>query len=157
MHRHLSELSITSLLRNLPIYCYQPDETHIAAGMSDGTLSVRRRQSKPTSTDLPFSASAMRTGAFEFFLGGTASKIGQGTVRNKIKTKPLGDENELRVESRRSKRLKEYDRLMKGFKYSAVLDSVLRKVCELAWNRCFANGPHFSKFHQQQNSRSYRS
>jgi U3 small nucleolar RNA-associated protein 15 len=39
-----------------------------------------------------------------------------------------GDLDEFRVEGRRSKRLKEYDQLLKGFKYSAALDSVLRKV-----------------------------
>jgi U3 small nucleolar RNA-associated protein 15 len=36
--------------------------------------------------------------------------------------------DEFKVESRRRRRLKEYDRLLKGFKYSAALDSALRKV-----------------------------
>jgi U3 small nucleolar RNA-associated protein 15 len=36
--------------------------------------------------------------------------------------------DEFKVESKRRRRLKEYDRLLKGFKYSAALDSALRKV-----------------------------
>jgi U3 small nucleolar RNA-associated protein 15 len=106
----------------------QPDETHIAAGMSDGTLSVRRRQPKASEgADQPFAA-ALKSGAFETFLGGTLPAIGQGRTKSKTKPKPTGDVDELRIESRRAKRLKEYDRLLKGFKYSAALDSVLRKV-----------------------------
>lgn len=112
-----------------PVLCLavSPDETHIAAGMSDGTLSVRRRQPKASEgADQPFAA-ALKSGAFETFLGGTLPAIGQGRTKSKIKPKPTGDVDELRIESRRAKRLKEYDRLLKGFKYSAALDSVLRK------------------------------
>jgi U3 small nucleolar RNA-associated protein 15 len=127
--------------------------------MTDGTLSVRRRQTKPltgTASDLPFSASTLRSGTFESFLGGSVSAIGQGTVRSKTKTKPLGDENEWRVESKRSKRLKEYDRLMKGFKYSAALDSVLRKVSATTCYYVSPDSARSSKFRQQQHSRSFR-
>jgi len=96
--------------------------------MSDGTLSVRRRQPKASEgADQPFTA-ALKSGAFETFLGGTLPAIGQGRTKSKTKPKPTGDVDELRIESRRAKRLKEYDRLLKGFKYSAALDSVLKKV-----------------------------
>lgn len=55
--------------------------------------------------------------------------IGEGAV-SKQRSKAVGDVGEIRVsESRRQKRLKPYDRLLKSFKYSAALDSVLRKVC----------------------------
>ncbi|TFK55918.1 WD40 repeat-like protein [Heliocybe sulcata] len=110
-----------------PVLCVaiSPDETHIAAGMSDGTLSVRRRQPKASeaSSDALFAAAA----TFESFLGGSLPGIGEGKVKSKVKSKPVGDVDEMRVESRRRKRLREYDRLLKGFKYSAALDSVLRK------------------------------
>ena len=99
--------------------------------MSDGTLSVRRRQlkvSEPSASDLLTSAATLRSGSYESFLSANAAPIGQGLVKNKTKPKALGDEDEFRVESKRSKRLKEYDRLLKGFRYSAALDSVLRKV-----------------------------
>jgi len=109
-----------------------PDDTHIVAGMSDGTLSVRRRQpraSEAAASELPFSSAALRSGTFESFLGGTLPAIGQGRIRDKVKSKAstAGDVDEFRVESKRTKRLKEFDRLLKGFKYSAALDSVLRK------------------------------
>ncbi|KAF7355352.1 WD40 repeat-like protein [Mycena sanguinolenta] len=114
-----------------PILCLaiSPDETHIAAGMSDGTLSVRRRQPKASETagDPAFSAAALRSGAFESFLGSSFPTLGQGSVKQKTKSKPVGDVDEFRVESRRAKRLRDYDRLLKSFKYSAALDSVLRK------------------------------
>ena len=101
--------------------------------MSDGTLSVRRRQpkaSEPASQDL-FSIASLRSGAFESFLGGALPTLGQGRVKEKKKSKPIGDVDELKVESKRKRRLREYDRLLKNFKYSAALDSVLRKVCPL--------------------------
>lgn len=99
--------------------------------MSDGTLSVRRRQPKASEgTEQPFNA-ALKSGAFETFLGGTLPAVGQGRVKSKVKFKPTGDVDELRIESRRARRLKEYDRLLKGFKYSAALDAALRKVCSI--------------------------
>ncbi|KAI0796676.1 WD40 repeat-like protein [Abortiporus biennis] len=112
-----------------PILCMavSPDESHLAVGMSDGTLSVRRRHTKGAGTTIgEFASVSLRSGAFESILGNLPS-IGQGHVKSKVKSKPLGDVDELRVESKRKKRLKEYDRLLKNFKYSAALDSVLRK------------------------------
>ncbi|KAJ7179093.1 WD40 repeat-like protein [Mycena filopes] len=111
-----------------PILCLaiSPDETHIAAGMSDGTLSVRRRQPKASEASGD-AASALRSGAFESFLGTSFPSLGQGSLRQKTKPKALGDVDEFRVESRRAKRLRDYDRLLKSFKYSAALDTVLRK------------------------------
>ncbi|KAI6119301.1 Trp-Asp repeat-containing protein [Pisolithus croceorrhizus] len=103
-----------------------PDETHIAAGMSDGTLSVRRRQSKVSETSMEYTT-ALKTGTYETFLGGTLPLVGQGRVKTKTKAKAVGDAGELRVESRRVKRLKQYDRFLKAFKYSAALDAVLQK------------------------------
>lgn len=97
--------------------------------MSDGTLSIRRRQAKASenaANDL-FSLPALKSGAYESFLGNLPS-IGLGHVKSKQKSKPVGDVDEFRVESKRKKRLKEYDRLLKSFQYSAALDSVLHKV-----------------------------
>ena len=109
-----------------------PDGTHIAAGMSDGTLSVRRRSPKAQEAAReaaqPFSAAALRAGAYESVLGTDVSHIGEMRVKGKVVSKPVGDANEFRVESKRRRRLKEYDRYLKGFKYSSALDSVLQKV-----------------------------
>ncbi|GJJ07566.1 hypothetical protein Clacol_001769 [Clathrus columnatus] len=109
-----------------------PDDTHIAAGMSDGTLSVRRRDPKASeavSTDMAISAEALQSGPFESFLGGVLSTIGERRLPKNIKgkSKLLDNVDEFRVESRRKKRLREYDRLLKSFKYGAALDSVLSK------------------------------
>lgn len=100
--------------------------------MSDGTLSVRRRQAKASeqsATD-PFSLASLRAGTFESFLGIDLSSIGKGRFREKGKAKarPLGDADEFRIEARRRRKLRAYDRLLKNFKYSAALDTVLRKV-----------------------------
>ncbi|KAJ4478160.1 Trp-Asp repeat-containing protein [Lentinula aciculospora] len=114
-----------------PVLCLavSPDETHIAAGMTDGTLSVRRRNPKASEaqSNASLAAAVLRSGTFETFLGGSLPAIGQGTVKGKGKAVPIGDVNEFRIESRRVKRLKGYDKLLKSFKYSAALDSVLRK------------------------------
>ncbi|KAH8118572.1 WD40 repeat-like protein [Phellopilus nigrolimitatus] len=115
-----------------PVLCLDvsPDDTHIAAGMSDGTLSVRRRQPKASeSSSEPFSLASLRSGTFESFLDSTLPSIGQGRFREKgkAKAKPVGDFDEFKVEARRKRKLREYDRLLKNFKYSAALDSVLRK------------------------------
>ncbi|KAG6837437.1 hypothetical protein H0H93_009531 [Arthromyces matolae] len=109
-----------------PILCLaiSPDETHIAAGMSDGTLSVRRRHVKLAEATV---ADQLRSSTFESFLGATHPGLGEGILRAKNQSKPLGSIDELRIESRRTKRLRDYDRLLKSFKYSAALDSVLRK------------------------------
>ena len=93
--------------------------------MSDGTLSVRRRQLKTSETT---TTDPLRSSTFESFLGALQPVLGQGTVRGKTQSKPLGSVDELRVESKRAKRLRDYDKFLKSFKYSAALDSVLRKV-----------------------------
>ncbi|TRM67787.1 WD40-repeat-containing domain protein [Schizophyllum amplum] len=110
-----------------PVLCLalSPDETHLAAGMADGTLSVRRRQ--PRRKDAAEEDAGLLTGtAYEAFLGGSAT-IGQGAIRAKGKAKAAGETGEFRVESRRRRRLRDYDRLLKAFKYSAALDAVLKK------------------------------
>ena len=94
--------------------------------MSDGTFSVRRRQGKSGE-----GTSELFHLPSDTFLGAHLPMIGQGAVQGKSHIRPLGDIDELRVESRRTKRLRDYDRLLKNFKYSAALDSVLRKVCHM--------------------------
>lgn len=98
--------------------------------MSDGTFSVRQRQLKPSQSS-PDLADALTTGTYETLLGGALPSLGQGRVKAKTESTFRGDVDELRVESRRAPRLREYDRLLKSFKYSAALDAVLRKVRSL--------------------------
>ena len=70
---------------------------------------------------------ALKTGTFGSFLG-MLPNIGRGHVKQKGKSKPIGDVDEFRIEARRKKKLRDYDKLLKSFKYSAALDSILRKV-----------------------------
>lgn len=85
--------------------------------MADGTLSVRRRLQKGKE------ATISKLDSLDFL------NLGESTAPAKQATKALQDADELRVnESRRQKRLKNYDKYLKTFKYSAALDSVLRKV-----------------------------
>lgn len=98
--------------------------------MSDGTLSVRRRQAKPSeasTNEFEIPLAALKAGTFGSFLG-ILPNIGQGHIKQKGKSKPIGDADEFRIEARRKKKLREYDKLLKSFKYSATLDSVMRKV-----------------------------
>ena len=100
--------------------------------MADGTFSVRRRQPKATESAAYEQALAVaQAGAYDSLLTGVLPKIGQGTTKGKGKAKPEGDVEEYKVEARRKKRLRHYDRYLKSFKYSAALDAVLKKVCVL--------------------------
>ncbi|EPT03787.1 hypothetical protein FOMPIDRAFT_1046817 [Fomitopsis schrenkii] len=114
-----------------PILCLavSPDETHIAAGMADGTLSVRRRQPKATeSTAYEQALAVAQAGAYDSLLTGVLPKIGQGITKGKGKARPEGDVEEYKVEARRKQQLRHYDRYLKSFKYSAALDAVLKKT-----------------------------
>ncbi|KAH9977795.1 WD40-repeat-containing domain protein [Lactifluus volemus] len=130
----ISNYNVVHTMRySAPVICLalSPDDTHIAVGMSDGTLSVRRRQPKASEMEAangPLSAASLRAVTLDSFLGGVLPNIGQPRVRDRTKKKPVGDVDEFKVESKRRRRLKEYDRFLKGFKYSAALDSALRRT-----------------------------
>jgi len=81
--------------------------------MSDGTLSVRRRDTKVNDVSQLGQGQANVPG----FLSGIHDQ-----------KKGAQDAGELRLQSQTSKRLKDYDKLLKNFKYSAALDAVLKKV-----------------------------
>ena len=70
---------------------------------------------------------------FDSLLGSNLKSIGSGRFKEKgkAKAKPLGDADELKIESRRQRKLRDYAKYLKTFKYSAALDAVLRKVCNV--------------------------
>ncbi|KAH7105509.1 WD40-repeat-containing domain protein [Auriculariales sp. MPI-PUGE-AT-0066] len=112
-----------------------PDDTHIAAGMSDGTFSVRRREPRK---DRPQddAAAALRSGSFEYFLGGDMAHLGAGaaprdrtktrTAKAKERAQQLGIDEHVPGGQHKPKKLRAYDRHLRRFRYAAALDSVLR-------------------------------
>ncbi len=85
--------------------------------MSDGTLSARRRDVRNedfTSQPFPDAPSLFCDVNFESY-----------NARAKNKNRDFG---EVRLHMQSSRRLKDYDKFLKNFKYSAALDTVLKKV-----------------------------
>ena len=111
-----SELTLT------PHHLKQPDETHILGGMSDGTLSVRRRQPKGAEVQEQVNSSDIYVD-----IPGVLNPVARRSL-----PKATNDAGELRMVTQPVKKLKEYDKLLKAFKYSAALDSVLKKVLILS-------------------------
>lgn len=98
--------------------------------MSEGTFCIRRRQPK-ASEDERAAAAVPQKDALQALLDGDNIQNSKSSAA-KGKVRMVGDANELRVESKRRKVLRDYDKLLKSFKYSAALDAVLKKVsCRL--------------------------
>ncbi|KAG8949258.1 hypothetical protein FRC04_008860 [Tulasnella sp. 424] len=108
-----------------PILCLamSPDDTHLAAGMSDGTLSVRRRNTSEEEAQAAATRKEVsRTGDFESML----ERIGEPEyLSQRPVTKPKGDPDEVKLAKEHKKKLAEYDKLLKEFKYGEALDAVL--------------------------------
>ncbi|WRT70599.1 uncharacterized protein IL334_007597 [Kwoniella shivajii] len=107
-----------------------PDDTHIAAGLTDGTLSVRRRDPKPSEiTETVQNNLSIVGGSYEYFAD-MEQIFGKGYVKAKRQDlgKAQGPVDEFKVEVRRKRKLKEFDRFLKGFKYQAALDAGLKKI-----------------------------
>lgn len=106
-----------------------PDDTHIAAGMTDGTLSVRRRDPKASEVAAEETErAALSTGAYEYFAD-FEQVFGRGHVKTKgAKVEvPVAPIEESRVETLRRKKLKDYDKYLKKFRYGQALDAVTAK------------------------------
>lgn len=98
--------------------------------MTDGTLAVRRRDPKASeATAGDAKQAAISAGSYEYFADMEAV-FGKGHIKAKGKDLPqvVGAADEFKVESRRQEKLKDFDKHLKGFRYSAALDSGLKKV-----------------------------
>lgn len=98
--------------------------------MTDGTLAVRRRDPKTSeTTELEAKQSALASGSYEYFAE-METIFGTGHIKKKGKDLPtvVGAVDEVKIESRRREKLKAFDRYLKAFKYSAALDSSIKKV-----------------------------
>ena len=90
--------------------------------MSDGTLSVRRRQPKATM------AQGEQVDSSDVY----ADIPGDLRSNPRKRPKAMRDAGELQMITQPVKKLKEYDKLLKAFKYSSALDTVLKKVIILS-------------------------
>jgi len=98
--------------------------------MTDGTLSVRRRDPKPSEAAAQDAKQiAISGGSYEYFAD-VETVFGNGYVKAKGKDLPPveGPADEIKVETRRTARLRDFDRFLKAFKYSAALDAGLKRV-----------------------------
>ena len=98
--------------------------------MTDGTLSVRRREPKSLEAAAEEAKqTALSGGSYEYFADMEAV-FGRGYVKAKGKDLPpvVGPADEFKVEGRRKERLRDFEKFLKGFKYSAALDGSLKKV-----------------------------
>jgi hypothetical protein len=91
--------------------------------MSDGTLSVRRRQPKAAEVQ---EQQVNSSDIYVDILGDL------NPVARRSLPKATRDAGELRMVTQPVKKLKAYDKLLKAFKYSAALDTVLKKVLILS-------------------------
>ena len=91
--------------------------------MSDGTLSVRRRQ--PKGADVY--QGQVNSSDIYVDIPGDLNPVARRSL-----PKATRDAGELQMVAQPVKKLKEYDRLLKAFKYSAALDTVLKKVLILS-------------------------
>ncbi|PWN53104.1 WD40 repeat-like protein [Violaceomyces palustris] len=119
-----------------PILCLavSPDESHIAAGMADGTLCIRKRDIKSQERERrERERSAMSAGAYEYFLGGGGGAADSNEAGSrKASHQPHASwakqsQDDFRVESVRKVKLKAYDKMLKSFRYRDALDAALIK------------------------------
>ncbi|ORY90894.1 WD40-repeat-containing domain protein [Leucosporidium creatinivorum] len=99
-----------------------PNSSHLVAGLSDGSLSIRTRVAPKKAGIL----SEKVVPSYDALLAGA----GSGGIVHQGKEAMEGMkafEGEHKVGRERKKKLMEWDRLLKDFRYSDALDSVLRK------------------------------
>lgn len=98
-----------------------PDESHIAAGMADGTLCIRKRELRASEMQSRAQQrTALRTGAYEHFAQGAPAGA-------PARASAATGADELAVEATRRQRLKPYDKLLKAFRYRDALDASLQQ------------------------------
>ncbi|KPV76923.1 uncharacterized protein RHOBADRAFT_12153 [Rhodotorula graminis WP1] len=100
-----------------------PNNSHLVAGLSDGSLSIRTRAGVGRKAGVPVEKV---TPSFDAMLAG----MGQGGVVYSGKQAGEGlkatFEGEVKVSKERRRKLTEWDRMLKSFRYGDALDSVMR-------------------------------
>ncbi|RCH83564.1 snoRNA-binding rRNA-processing protein [Rhizopus azygosporus] len=89
-----------------------PDDTHLAAGMANGLLSIRQRQIKASEKTLKKQhQDYIKGGTYKYFMRGQSNA-------------PANDD--FVVESTKRQKLRKYDQFIKAFQYANALDEVLK-------------------------------
>ena len=123
-----------------------PTDAHLVVGSADGTLSVRRREPKPAELrERQRRKEMLQSGAYEHFVG-TSRGVGETHTGAEAEQIGFGGDDataaagsdELKVRRPRTKRLREWDRLLKSFRYADALDSVLAKRPNQSPNLAFS-------------------
>ncbi|BGO97179.1 U3 small nucleolar RNA-associated protein 15 [Rhodotorula toruloides] len=101
-----------------------PNNSHLVAGLSDGSLSIRTRAGVGRKAGVPVESV---TPSYDAILAG----MGHGGVVYSGKQAGEGlratFEGETKVTKERRKKLSEWDRMLKNFRYGDALDSVMRR------------------------------
>ncbi|KAF9412595.1 snoRNA-binding rRNA-processing protein [Podila epigama] len=88
-----------------------PDDTHLVAGMAGGLLSIRQRVVKAEEVETRLAKEEqLRGGTYKYFTRGQ-KKAGEG---------------DFTVEAQQSRRLRNYDQLLRKFQYGNALNACLR-------------------------------
>lgn len=88
-----------------------PDNTHLVAGMNDGTVSIRYKQSKVADVAKQrLKQRALATGTYRYFVRGKGAQ-------------PSSDDQQ--VLAQRAQRLRPYDANLKSYHYAQALDAAL--------------------------------
>lgn len=102
----------------------QPNNSHLVAGLSDGSLSIRTRAGAGRKAGVPVEKV---TPSFDAMLAG----MGHGGIVYSGKQAGEGlkatYEGEVKVTKERRRKLTEWDRMLKNFRYGDALDSALRQ------------------------------
>ncbi|KDN39385.1 WD40 repeat-like protein [Tilletiaria anomala UBC 951] len=106
-----------------------PDESHLAVGMADGTLCIRKRELKQSEIKRRQERkAALIGGSYDSFLQGNAAAAAQqaGSTMGPGQDAGRRSRDDVRVASVRSVKLKDYDKFLKAFRYQDALNAVLR-------------------------------
>lgn len=89
-----------------------PDDTHLAAGMANGLLSIRQRQLKASEKALKKkNQEYMKDGTYKYFMRGQANTV---------------VDDSFVVERTKRQKLAKFDQYLKVFQYANALDEVLK-------------------------------
>jgi U3 small nucleolar RNA-associated protein 15 len=99
-------------------------------GSSDGSLSIRKRQASASELAARITSKAvLKSGTYESFLAGQSQTgIYHGAEAKQPVFDSIRDELEVRVSSKRQKKFREWDKLLKNFRHADALDSVMQPV-----------------------------